>query len=172
MTLTIRAERDADRAAIFEVHARAFPTDAEARLVDALRDEGAAVVSLVAERDGCVVGHILFSPVRVAMPSGVDVAALGLAPLAIDPRVQNGGIGAALVRAGLEAARAAGHELVFVLGHAAYYPRFGFEPAAPRGFHYEGGPAFDRAFFVAPLAPRACTGRSGVVHYHAAFAAL
>ncbi len=172
MSVAIRPERAADRAAIFELVARAFPTDAEARLVDRLRAAGAAIVSLVAAQDRTVVGHILFSPVHVVAADGTAFDAIGLAPMAVAPELQKGGIGGALVRAGLEACRAAGHTIVFVLGHPAYYPRFGFEPAAPRGLSYEGGPQFAQAFFVRELEPGALAGRDGVVHYHAAFAGL
>ncbi|RIL08221.1 MAG: GNAT family N-acetyltransferase [Proteobacteria bacterium] len=172
MAIAIRPERASDRDAIFALHARAFPSDAEARLVDALRDAGAARVSLVAEEEARVVGHVLFSPVRVAAPNGAEFAALGLAPMAVDPARQRAGVGGALVRAGLAACRADRHVLVFVLGHPAYYPRFGFEPAAAHGFSYAGGRAYDAAFFVAALAPGALAGRAGVVHFHAAFAAL
>ena len=169
----MRPERPADRAAVFDVVARAFPTDAEAQLVDRLRDAGAATISLVAERDGRVVGHLLFSRVRVEPEgAGARFEALGLAPLSVHPDVQRSGAGHALMHAGLAACHAAGHEIVFVLGHADYYPRFGFVPAAPKRLHYSGGRSFDRSFFVAELAPGALAGRSGIVHYHAAFDAL
>jgi putative acetyltransferase len=92
--------------------------------------------------------------------------------MAVAAELQRRGVGAALIRAGLDACRAAGHTIVFVLGHPAYYPRFGFEPASEHGFAYEGGPAFARAFFVRALAPGAFGGRSGVVSYHREFAEL
>jgi len=172
MPPVIRDETRADRRAIFALHARAFPTDAEARLVDRLRDAGAATVSLVAQEDGVVVGHILFSPVRVVANDGAAFDALGLAPMAVVPELQKTGVGGALIRAGLEACRADRHAMVFVLGHPTYYPRFGFEPAAEHGFAYEGGPSYARAFFVRALVPGALAGRSGVVSYHAEFARL
>jgi putative acetyltransferase len=169
--LLIRTEQPRDIGAVFEVHARAFPQLGEAKLVDALRAAGAATISLVAERDERVVGHILFSPVRVEGEGGSFVA-LGLAPMAVDPSCQREEIGSALVRAGLDACRDAGHTIVFVLGHPAYYPRFGFEAAAPRGLHYEGGAGYAPAFFVAELAAGSLAGRGGVVHFRPEFAAL
>jgi len=169
--LEIRAEQSRDQRAAFETHARAFPQPGEAKLLDALRAAGAATISLVAERGGRVVGHILFSPVRVDGEGG-SFAAQGLAPMAVDPSCQREGIGSALVRAGLDACRAAGHMIVFVLGHPDYYPRFGFEAAAPRGLHYEGGAGYAPAFFVAELEAGALAGRGGVVHYRPEFAAL
>jgi putative acetyltransferase len=172
VSVSIRPERAGDRTAVFAVVAGAFPTDAEARLVDRLRAAGAASVSLVADEGGAVVGHVLFSPVRVVADGGAAFDALGLAPMAVAPERQRRGIGGALVRAGLDGCRAAGHTIVFVLGHPDYYPRFGFEPAETHGFAYEGGPSFARAFFVRALAPDALVGRSGVVSYHAEFARL
>jgi putative acetyltransferase len=171
MSLGIRPEREGDRAAIFALHAAAFGSDAEAKLVDRLRDARAATVSLVAERDGRVVGHILFSPVRVESEAG-EWSAIGLAPVSVAPEVQKDGIGSALIRAGFDACRAAGHGIVFVLGHPPYYPRFGFELAASHGLSYEGRPAFSPAFFVIELVPGALAERTGVVHYHEAFAGL
>jgi putative acetyltransferase len=170
--VVIRPEETRHERAIFEIHARAFPSDGEARLVDALRAAGAATISLVAECDERVVGHILFSPVRVDGAGG-SFAALGLAPVAVVPERQRDGIGSALVRAGLAVCRSAGHSIVFVLGHASYYPRFGFEPAAPRGLFYSDRTRdYAPVFFVAELEPGALAGRTGIVHYRPEFAGL
>lgn len=167
--MRIRPECPEDHAAIAAVHERAFPQPAEARLVEALRAAGAATISLVAEQDGRVVGHVLFSPVTVQ--DGASAwDAIGLGPVAALPELQNGGIGSALVRAGLAACRAQGHPVVFVLGHATYYPRFGFRPAAAAGLRWEGG--HDGSFFVAELAPGALAGRRGVVRYRPEFGAV
>ena len=169
--LSIRAEEPRDRRAAFEVLARAFPRPGEAELVDALRAAGGLVLPLVAERGGRVLGHVAFSPVRVGRGAAAWHA-LALGPMAVDPDHQRGGIGSALVRAGLERCREARHTVVFVLGHAGYYPRFGFEPATARGLEYEGGPRFAPAFFVAELEPGALRGRAGVVYYRPEFAGL
>ena len=165
--ISIRKERDDDRAEVHEVNRKAFPTSAEADLVDALRGAARPWISLVAETGGRVVGHILFTPVRVVGEEG-ERTALGLAPMAVHPEYQNRGIGSRLVRAGLEACRAQGHPVVFVLGHADYYPRFGFQPAAPRGLHYKG-PEFDPYFMVAELEPGALEGWAGRVEYRPEF---
>lgn len=137
MTL-VRAECAGDAAAIARVVEAAFPGPAEARLVEALRGAGRLAVSLVAEVEGEVVGHIAFSPVCVAGAGD----GLGLAPLAVLPAHQRRGVGAALVRAGLAACAAAG--FVVVLGDPAYYARFGFAPASRWGLsdEYGGGEAF------------------------------
>jgi putative acetyltransferase len=163
----IREERSEDRAAVHEVNRQAFPTPAEADLVDALRGAARPWISLVAEAGGRVVGHILFTSVRVVGEAG-ERAALGLAPMAVHPDYQNRGIGSRLVRAGLEACRAQGHPVVFVLGHPDYYPRFGFQSAAPRGLHYKG-PEFDPYFMVAELEPGALEGWAGRVEYRPEF---
>jgi putative acetyltransferase len=165
--LTIRAESPEDRAAVGTVHRRAFPTDAEARLVDALRDAGKAVVSLVAELDGRVVGHVLFSPVTVEEGAS---AGLGLAPVAVLPEHQSRGVGTALIRAGLERCREAGYGFAVVLGHAAYYPRFGFRRASLSGLGNEYGA--DEHFMVLELRPDALTGARGLVRYAAEFGQL
>jgi putative acetyltransferase len=94
--LTIRPERDGDAEAIRAVTAAAFPSADEANLVDALRHQRAAIVSLVAAAEGEVVGHILFSPVTL---DGGHMGILGLAPMAVSPDRQRQGIGSALVRA-------------------------------------------------------------------------
>ncbi len=141
MTITLRSESSADVAAIAAVHRAAFPTDGEARLVDALRDAGRLVVTLVAEADGVVVGHIAFSPVTV---DGQEVGGLGLAPVAVLPEWQRRGIGSHLIEAGLTACRALGCRFVVVLGEPAYYGRFGFVRADERGLtnEYIAGPEF------------------------------
>jgi putative acetyltransferase len=163
----IRPERTADIAAVRGVHGAAFPTDAEARLVDRLRAGGQARVSLVAEVDGGVVGHIVFSPVSVAAPSGY-CHGLGLAPLAVLPEYQRRGVGSALVRAGLAVCQQEGHAFVVVLGHPGYYPRFGFRQASAVGLSNEYGA--DEAFMVLELQPGALPASGGLVKYGPEFA--
>src|SRR5436190_9240659 len=124
MMPTIRHEAAADHEAVRHVNRLAFGGEDEARLVDALRSGGHSRVSLVAEVEGRVVGHVLFSEVPI-LTDGGTVAALSLAPMAVLPDFQRRGVGSALVREGLEVCRA-GHRIVVVLGHPAFYPRFGF----------------------------------------------
>ena len=126
-----RAETAADRDAIRRVNELAFEGDEEARIVDALRGSEAwlAELSLVAEDESGVVGHVLFSVVTV--DSGRQLLSLG--PMAVRPDRQRRGIGTMLVRSGLELARRTDYPLVVVLGHPQYYPRFGFERARPLG---------------------------------------
>jgi|SRR5436190_15235941 len=165
--LTIRHERNVDADAIRAVTAAAFPTQAEAALVDALRRQHAAVVSLVAEDGGQVVGHVLFSPVTL---DGSDQGMLGLAPMAVSPARQRQGIGSELVRAGLDATRICGAAGVVVVGHPAFYPRFGFVPALRFGLRCEYDVP-DDVFMALELIP-GMLHRGGVVRYHRAFADL
>ncbi|MEE1754091.1 bifunctional class I SAM-dependent methyltransferase/N-acetyltransferase [Streptomyces sp. SP18CS02] len=127
-----RPETAADVAAVRAVNAAAFPTEEEARLVDALRDDPQAWLpglSYVAEAaDGTVAAYALITRCRVG-----DRPAAALAPVAVAPGYQRQGAGQAVVRAALDAARLSGEQLVLVLGHPEYYPRFGFAPASRHG---------------------------------------
>lgn len=169
-SVLVRDEAPADVAAIRDVVRRAFEQPAEAALVDALRRAGKATISLVAERDGRVVGHVLFSPVTLAEAPHAPFAS-GLAPLAVLPELQKHGIGSALVRAGLARCRAAGHSFVVVLGSPAYYGRFGFVDAERHRLHseYNVPPG---VFQVIEIAPGALAGKSGLVRYAEEFAGV
>ena len=117
-----RIARTADHPAIAEINTLAFGQPDEARLVERLRADGDVLLEMVAEADGAVSGHILFS--RLWADNGHLYAAL--APMAVRPGVQRSGIGSELVRGGLGMAREFGALGVLVLGHQDYYPRFGF----------------------------------------------
>ena len=136
--------------------------------MDALRGRVDPSVSLVAAEAGTVVGHVFFSPVGIEGERS-ESRAIALAPLAVLPEQQKHGIGSHLVEAGLRACHELGEDVVFVLGHPTYYPRFGFEPAGERGLHYRDISS-DPAFMVVELAPGALCGRSGWVRYDEAFA--
>ncbi|MFE0025628.1 GNAT family N-acetyltransferase [Amycolatopsis sp. NPDC059021] len=166
MTWRTRPETAADITAIHEINAAAFPTRDEAGLVDALRADASAWLdglSFVAEApDGTLAAHALYTRCHVD-----DAPALCLAPCATLPAFQRQGAGSAAIRAGLEAAKARGENLVLVLGHPEYYPRFGFAPASRWGIR----PAFevpDNAMMALTLDP-ARPVPSGVIRYPAAF---
>ena len=166
----IRPELPADHATIDAILRCAFHGDAEARLVAAIRasDGFDPHLSLVAVVDERVVGHILFSPIRIESEGGAVTPAVALAPMAVMPECQRRGIGSALVRTGLEACRAGGHAIVVVLGHAEYYPRFGFERASSYGIRCPFDAPND-AFMALPLVPDALDDARGTVRYPAAF---
>ncbi len=165
-SLNVRAERPEDRAAVRAVSLSAFDTAAEANLVDALRDRARPVISLVAELDAEVIGHIMFSP--VTLDGHPDLSLMGLAPVAVSPKHQNRGVGSALVRAGLQRCGELGIGAVVVLGHPTYYPRLGFQPSVRFGITSEcDAPA--EAFMVVELRPGHLRGVTGTVRYHEAF---
>lgn len=170
-TLAIREETVDDLPAIRQVNEAAFGRPEEAALVDALRAAGRVTLSLVALDAGQVAGHVLFSPVQIVMAGGISTPAVALAPLAVLPALQGRGIGSALTREGLARLRVGGHGIVIVLGHADYYPRFGFRPAAVLGIRAPWDVP-EEAFMVAELIPGALEGVSGIVRYGPEFDAV
>jgi putative acetyltransferase len=158
---TIRREQPRDAAAIRQVHQAAFPTTAEADLVERLRDHGKAAVALVAEDEGQIVGHIVFSPVTFDPP--VAVIAYGLAPMAVLADHWKHGVGRRLVQNGLAECHAQGACLVVVVGEPDYYERFGFERASRHGLRNEFGA--EDAFMVYLLDARQHPPPGTVVKY-------
>jgi putative acetyltransferase len=165
----IRVEEEHDWPAVRAVNESAFETSAEANLVEALREQAAPLVSLVAVNEASVVGHILFSPVTLS--GHPELKIMGLAPMAVTTQYQNQGVGTLLVRAGLDECSELGFGAVVVLGHPGYYPRFGFAPAARFGIVCEYEVPED-AFMVVELRSAYLRGASGTIRYHAAFASL
>lgn len=147
----------------------AFDTSTEADLVDTLRQQAHPIVSLVAAVDDTVVGHILFSPVTLLPHPTVPI--MGLAPMAVLPARQRSGVGSALVQAGLDECRRLGSVAVVVLGHADYYPRFGFARASSFDLASEYDVP-DELFMALELHAGALRGTSGTIRYHAAFATV
>jgi putative acetyltransferase len=164
--MSIRVEAESDRGGVRAVNLAAFDSPAEADLVEALRQQAQPFVSLVAEQDGVVVGHVMFSP--VSLSNNTDLKVMGLGPMAVAPANQKGGIGSALVRAGLAECKNRGFVAVVVLGHPKYYPRFGFSPASQFEIYSEYDVP-DDVFMAMELQPKALSEGSGVVRYHTAF---
>jgi putative acetyltransferase len=162
MTFLIRDAHPGDAAAIADMHRAAFGAEGEAMLVDSIRADGDAALSLVAVDDEAVAGHILFSPMTAPR------RALALAPLGVLPERQGRGIGSALVREGLARAVSGGWQAVFVLGDPAYYGRFGFSVDAARGFD---SPYAGDHFMVLAL-ERGAVPMTGQVRHAPAFARL
>ena len=169
MSVKIRPETSRDRAAIWNVNQEAFGGDAEANLIVALRDGGFVEVSLVAEVNGEIIGHILFSRLFIVTKAST-VNALSLAPMAVLPSHQRQGIGSRLVEAGLDTCREAGHKIVLVLGHPDFYPRFGFsaELSRPMASPFGGG----EAWMALELVRGSLDGVEGRVEFSPPFSAL
>ena len=164
--MKIRAERTLDHSRVSAVHEAAFGRPNEARLVDLLRSSADPQLSLVAEVDDRVVGHVFFSPVTIERSPASCVA--GLAPLGVDPTYQGRGVGSALVRAGIDRCPALGWNAVVLVGNSAYYARFGFVLASSVDLHYKST-ALDPVFQVVGLRPGELHTIRGWVRYSEAF---
>jgi putative acetyltransferase len=169
MTVPIRQETHADHEAIRHVNRLAFGQDAEASLVDALRDGGYFRLSLIAEQDQRVVGHILFRDLPI-ITEARTVPALALAPLAILPEYQKQGIGSALIRRGLEFCKEQGHKIIVVLGHPRFYLRFGF--SSKMAAHLDSPFSGRDSFMALELVAGALADVVGRVEYPGPFAAF
>ncbi len=166
----IRREQPGDRPRLRNLNEAAFGRADEADLIDGLWDEGAVLLSLIAELDGVIAGHILFSRMTVETAQGavdgVPVDAVSLAPMAVLPEHQGRGIGSELVRRGLDELRGMGERIVIVLGHEHYYPRFGFSPEMARNL---SSPFPPEAYMALELCAGALDGVRGAVRYAAPF---
>ena len=167
--MLIRNESAKDIEAIYKLNSSAFPSEAEAKLVDPLRELDQTAVSLVTESSRRVVGHILFS--EVTLSDHPELKVVGLGPMSVTPEYQRNGIGSALDKAGLEACKTEGYEAVVVLGHPSFYPKFGFQPSTEFGFKSE----YDvpqEVFMALELRQNSLSEASGVISYHAEFSAV
>jgi putative acetyltransferase len=170
--VSIRPFGSADAEAVRQVHLRAFVgREDEAHLVESLHASDAAPVSLVAVvgSSGGVIGHVLFSPVKLDN-GGSNIRVVGLAPVGVLPGYQGRGVGSHLIRAGLKACREAAYDAVVLLGEPGYYSRFGFERASAHGLGNEYG--VDDYFMVMELRSGALAGSGGTVRYRPEFGQL
>ncbi|MGD0579753.1 MAG: N-acetyltransferase [Bryobacteraceae bacterium] len=154
-----------ERAAIRAVNEAAFGGAYEADLVDQLRGSDYALISLVAEIEGRIVGHIMFSRMWINTASGL-LSAVALAPVAVLPGHQRKGIGSLLVRRGLELLRGRDEEILIVVGHPDYYPRFGFSSAKAESLE---SPFPREAFMALELRLGVLDGIEGEVVYPSVF---
>ena len=160
--LEVRKERPDDRAGIHDVVRRSCGS-MEANLVDKLRSNGAVLLSLLALLDGTPVGHVLYSPATIGNVSG---AALG--PMGVVPEHQRHAIGSRLIETGNRMLAEGGCPFIVVLGHAAYYPRFGFVPASTYGVSCVW-PVPNDVFMIRVLDASAMQGVSGRATYRDEF---
>jgi len=164
--LDIRPETPADVPGVRVVEETAFGRAAEVDLVDLCRQRGKVSLSLVAVRDGHVVGHVLFTPVTLDPPRP-GWRGLGLGPIAVLPEFQRTGIGSRLMQTGLEMCREWGFDFVVLLGDPHYYSRFGFIPAREFGLENEYG--VEDEFMARELKPGVLKGTRALVRYVAEF---
>ena len=164
----IRPEREEDTSGVRRVLEAAFPTAAEADLVERLRRGAKSVIALAAEDDGEVVGHIVFSPLSLEPLAGA--IGLGLGPVAVLPDHEKHGVGRRLVQNGLAACHAWGAGFVTVLGDPEYYGRFGFEPASEHGLLNEFGAG--PHFMVFPLKKNGLPPRGTLIRYAPEFSGM
>ena len=169
MEITIRREEPSDHRAVEELTREAFwglftPRCDEHLLVHLLRESPSFVPELdvVAEADAVLVGHVIYSRASVTNQAGMHEV-LTFGPLSVLPSHQFEGVGGALMRRTLPAAAALGHRAVVVYGHADYYPRFGFRPAARFGITAPGGGTFDSLMALA-LVDGGLDGITGEFH--------
>ena len=163
--ILVRAETDSDHEAVRAVNVLAFERPDEADLVDRLRGDGSILASLVAVNREQLVGHILFTRLLVRTPRG-DVNAVALAPMAVLPEHQRQHVGSTLVREGLRVLRDAGEQIVVVVGHPEFYPRFGFAAHLTRNLR---SPFSGPAFMALELRRGALEGIVGELRYPPAF---
>lgn len=168
--IIIREERQEDAEPIRRVNDEAFRQPIEADVVDRIRENCRDLLSLVAVRNGEVVGHILFSPASIEEEGGPQkVTGMGLAPMAVLPRCQGQGIGSLLLHNGIKMLRERGCPFIIVLGYPEYYPRFGFERASRYGIHSQWPEVPDEAFMILILNKTAMVGATGVASYRQEF---
>ena len=167
MLIEIREEHPDDVAAVRDLNRRAFGQDQESNIVDALRANGAALLSLVATVNDRVVGHIMYSPLSI----GGNVTGAALGPMAILPERQRQGIGSKLVEAGNRKLKDAGCPFIIVVGHANYYPRFGFRPASAHGIRCEWEVP-DDVFMLLVLDQAKMQGVCGLAKYQHEFSSV
>ena len=170
MKFRIRPETASDLNQIANVTRQAFDSTAEVNLIEKLRKgiDFLPQLSLVAVKGHQVLGHILFTPIRIVSENGDPTMLLALAPMSVLPEFQRKGVGSALIRQGLHTAKDLGYSSVIVLGHTDYYPRFGFKPARYWNITCPF-PSPDEAFMALELLPHALDGVAGVVEYAPAF---
>jgi putative acetyltransferase len=165
--ITIRHEKPEDTPLIYSVIEQTFKRTAEAVLTDKLRHACAEHLSLVAEDNGTIAGHIMFTPVLIK--NGKEIQGMGLAPMAVLPARQRRGIGTLLIKSGLQILQENGCPFVIVLGHPDYYPRFGFQPASRFNIksQWEGVP--DEAFMILVMDEEAMRNVSGIALFRDEF---
>jgi putative acetyltransferase len=163
--LNIRSQnRTSDLSAICQLNAAAFAKHGETKAFDQFREHRDDILSLVAEEDGEALGHILFSPVTLSTPDGI-VMGMGLGQLAVWPQKQNQGVGTQLAETGIRQLHQTGCPFIIVIGHASYYPRFGFKLCSAHNILCQWESIPDNTFMVLILDQHRQNSLSGVASF-------
>jgi putative acetyltransferase len=168
MDLVIRKERQEDFPKVYEVNRMAFSQEDESKLIEKIR-RGINFIpdlSLVAEIDNEIVGHILFSNIKIIGKTTTD--SIALAPMAVIPKYQKNGIGGQLIKKGLTIAKDLGFNSVIVLGHKDYYPKYGFKKASLWNIKCPFDVP-DEAFMAIELIENSLADKEGTVEYPSEF---
>lgn len=164
--IIIRSEKKEDNDIVYELNRAAFGSELESQIIDTIRKSKNFIpeLSLVALDDKEIVGHILFSRAKIKTIDN-EIRILVLAPMAVLPKFQNQGIGSLLVREGLKESKSLGYDIVVLIGHPNYYPRFGFTPAMERGLKSSIEVEKPEAFMICELKKDALKGIKGIVEF-------
>jgi len=167
LNILITEENESDFDQVWNLNIKAFGREDEAKLVNILRYSGISYISLTAKRNNKILGHILFTPVKL-IGNNKNLKIMGLGPMAVNPGYQRQGIGTKLIIAGIEACKNEGYDAVVVLGHPEYYPKFGFVQSSNYGISCEYD-APTEAFMILELTKGVLKGKSGIIKYNNAF---
>lgn len=166
--IEIREERTEDAEAVRIVNDRAFGQPQEGNIIEKLRKSNPDILSLVAVDESNIIGHIFFSPAEICGHPHIKHGT-GLAPMAVLPECQGKGTGSMLIREGIRRLKSRQVPFIIVLGHDAYYPRFGFERASKYGIKCQWDGVPDEAFMILILDKEIMRGVSGVAKYRDEF---
>jgi len=160
----VRKEKPSDYKSIRKINDLAFGQAQEGRVIDKIREIDQSAISLVAEYNDEVVGHIFFSSAQIDGHPEITKG-MGLAPMAVLPKFQRLGIGGKLINEGIHIIKNNSTPFIIVLGHPEYYPKFGFEPASKYGLTCQWNDISDDAFMVMILDQERMESVSGIARY-------
>jgi predicted N-acetyltransferase YhbS len=172
LRITVRSETEEDYGKITNLHCLAFKRREEGRLVEKLRKTSDFIpeLSLVAEYEKNVIGHLLLYPIKINTKTG-KCSSLALAPISVHPDHQHKGVGSILIINGLNKAKQIGFKSVIVVGYPNYYPKFGFKKASKWGISAPFKVP-DEAFMAIELTKNRLKNCNGIVEYPKEFEEL
>ena len=162
--ITIREENENDLIIIKKINDKAFGQPQEGIVIDKIRESDSPVLSLVAEIDNTIVGHIFYSASEIECNNEI-IAGMGLAPMAVLPEYQKQGIGKRLINESINILKKKAVPFIIVLGHENYYPKFGFEVASKYGIKCQWDGVPDEAFMIMILDKGKMSNIHGIAKY-------